>query len=57
MTSPDIAYGGRIALSGKNVFSNKFHHNLINNISVRNQLNGHSSHFHHNIINGVKSSR
>lgn len=55
MTAPDVAYGGRIALSG-NAYENILHHNLIKNINVANQIRGHHNHIHHNIIDGVKNS-
>jgi len=56
ITSPDIAYGGRIATDGKWCYQNEIFNNTIKNISVRNQLNGHNNHFHHNIIDTVRHS-
>ncbi len=55
LTSPDIAYGGRLAYSGY-VTKNNIHHNLITQISVRNQFGGYNNQFHHNIIDGVLNS-
>jgi parallel beta-helix repeat protein len=55
LTSPDIAYGGRFDMAG-NSYKNEIHHNLIKNISVRNQVKGHDNYFHHNMIDGVKNS-
>jgi len=51
MTSPDICYGGRIAIDDAHhceVFNNE-----IINTSVQSQFNGYNNHFHHNIIDGT----
>lgn len=53
-TSPDICYGGRIAIDDAHhceLFNNK-----IINTSVQSQLNGYNNHIHHNIIAGTKNS-
>lgn len=55
MTAPDVAYGGRIALSG-NAYKNELHHNLIKDINVVNQIRGFENYFHHNVIDGVNNS-
>jgi len=52
MTSPDVTYGGRVGYSG-NVYEVEFHHNLMINTSVRNQIRGFKNHFHHNIIDTI----
>ena len=56
LTSPDIAYGGRIGWGGEWCYQNEIFCNIIQNISVRNQPNGRDNHFHHNIIDGVRHS-
>ena len=51
LTSPDIIYGGRMAVDDAHhceVFNNQ-----IINTSVQSQLDGYSNHFHHNIIDGT----
>ena len=56
ITAPDLAYGGRIALDGRYCANNEVYNNIIYNIAVRNQFNGHNNHFHHNIVYKVRSS-
>ncbi|NOX17129.1 MAG: T9SS type A sorting domain-containing protein [Chlorobi bacterium] len=54
LTSPDIAYGGRIVVDGES-FGNEIYNNQIINASVQSQLNGQSNRYHHNIFYGTKS--
>jgi hypothetical protein len=54
LTSPDICYGGRIAVDdATNV---EIYNNEIINTSVQSQLNGQSNHYHHNIFYGTKDT-
>jgi len=55
VTSPDIAYGGRINIDG-NANHNYLYQNFIKNISVRNQIGGHDNNFSCNIIDTVHNS-
>ena len=56
LTAPDVAYGGRISMDGVGCNYNEIAYNIIENIHVRNQINGSYNHIHHNIINGVHNS-
>ncbi len=49
IVSPDLAYGGRIAIDGY-CHHNEIYDNVIKNTSVQSQLNGHENHIHHNIF-------
>lgn len=54
LTSPDICYGGRIAVDDASnilVFNNE-----IINTSVQSQLNGQNNHYHHNIFLNTKNT-
>ncbi len=54
MTSPNIAYGGRLAVDDAHhceVYNNRIYHT-----SVQTQLNGYSNHYHHNIIEATSDS-
>lgn len=55
ITSPDIAYGGRIAIDGF-CYDNEIYNNLFIDISVQNQINGFNNHIHHNIFERVKNT-
>jgi len=55
ITSPDIAYGGRVAIDGF-CFNNEIYNNLLIDISVQNQFNGYENHIHHNIFKRIKNS-
>lgn len=54
LTSPDISYGGRLAVDDAK--NNEIFNNQIFNTSVQSQLNGQSNHYHHNIFQGTKTS-
>ena len=56
LTAPDIAYGGRIGLDGKNAYNNEFYNNTIDNIKAPIQFNGHDNSFHNNTVKNVKVS-
>jgi hypothetical protein len=49
LTSPDIAYGGRIGVDGESS-ENEIFNNKIFYTSVQSQLDGHNNHYHHNIF-------
>lgn len=49
ITSPDLAYGGRIAIDGY-CYDNEIFDNTIEFTSVQSQFNGHNNHIHHNIF-------
>lgn len=54
LTSPDICYGGRLAVDNSSnieVFNNRIH-----NTSITSQLNGQNNHYHHNIFSSTKDS-
>ena len=55
ITSPDIAYGGRVAIDGY-CYNNEIYDNLITNTATQTQLNGFNNHIHHNIFKETKSS-
>ena len=55
ITSPDIAYGGRIAIDGY-CSENEIYNNLFVDISVQNQFNGFNNHIHHNIFKDIKNT-
>ena len=54
LSSPDICYGGRIAVDDAN--NVEVYNNEIINTSVQSQLNGQSCHFHHNIFAGTTNT-
>lgn len=54
LTSPDICYGGRIAVD--DAHHCELFNNRIIDTSVQSQLNGHSNHYHHNIFINTRSS-
>ena len=54
LTSPDICYGGRLAID--DAHDCEIFNNNIVNTSVQSQINGYNNHFHHNIINGRLST-
>ncbi len=54
MTSPDICYGGRIAVD--DAVHCEIYNNEIVNTSVQSQLNGQNNHYHHNIFRGTKNT-
>ena len=56
LTAPDIAYGGRIGVDGKNTHNNEFYANTIKDIKAPNQFNGHDNYFHDNRVEDVKES-
>jgi len=56
LTSPDIAYGGRVVLDGDLCYSNRVYNNLLKDIAVTNQFNGHNNHFHHNVIDTIRKT-
>ncbi len=56
ITAPDIAYGGRIGVDGKNNHNNKFYDNIIKDIKAPIQFNGHDNEFYNNIVEDVKES-
>ena len=51
LTSPDICYGGRMAVD--DAHDCEVYNNQIIHTSVQTQLNGFDNHFHHNIIDGT----
>jgi len=55
ITSPDIAYGGRIAIDGY-CSLNEIYNNQFVDISVQNQFNGFNNHIHHNIFKRIKNT-
>ena len=55
ITSPDIAYGGRMAIDGF-CYDNEIYNNLFIDISVQNQFNGFNNHIHHNIFERVRNT-
>lgn len=54
LTSPDICYGGRIAVD--NASNIEVFNNRIYNTSITSQLNGEDNHYHHNIFSETKDS-
>lgn len=54
LTSPDICYGGRIAVD--DATNIEVYNNEIINTSVQSQLNGQSNHYHHNIFSDTKDT-
>ena len=56
LTAPDIAYGGRIGLDGKNAANNYFHNNIITDIKSPIQFNGHDNRFQNNQVTDIKQS-
>ena len=55
LSSPDICYGGRMAVEdGAN--NNELFNNQIINTSVQSQLGGQNNHYHHNIFYGTRST-
>jgi hypothetical protein len=56
LTAPDIAYGGRIGVDGKNTHSNEFYNNTIHNIKAPIQFNGHDNIFRNNNVYNVFES-
>ncbi len=56
LTAPDIAYGGRIGLDGKNAANNNFHDNTIKDIKAPIQFNGHDNKFQNNLVTDIKQS-
>ena len=54
-TSPDVAYGGRLGITGF-AYNNELFNNLIIDTSVRSQFNGYKNHIHHNIFKGTMRS-
>lgn len=54
LTSPDICYGGRLAVD--NAVQNEIYDNQIFHTSVQSQLNGQNNHYHHNIFNGTTNT-
>lgn len=55
ITSPDLAYGGRVAIDGY-CHHNEIFDNVIKNTSVQSQINGHENHVHHNIFKNTLNS-
>ncbi len=56
LTAPDIAYGGRIGIDGKNTHDNEFYANTIHDIRSPIQFNGHDNTFHDNTVYNVYES-
>ncbi len=56
LTAPDIAYGGRIGIDGKNTANNEFYNNTIKDIKAPIQFNGHDNSFHDNSVEDIKVS-
>ncbi len=56
LTAPDIAYGGRIGIDGKNTHNIEVYGNTINDIKSPIQFNGHDNSFHNNTVENVKTS-
>ena len=54
LTSPDICYGGRIAVDDANHV--EIYNNQIINTSIQSQLNGQTNHYHHNIFAGTTNT-
>jgi len=56
LSAPDIAYGGRIGVDGKNNHDNKFYNNRVHDIKAPIQFNGHDNEFSGNVVEDVKVS-
>ncbi len=56
LSAPDVAYGGRIGLDGKNASNNQVHDNNIHDIYAPIQFNGHDNKFTKNIVSNVHTS-
>ncbi len=56
ITSPDIAYGGRIGIDGWGTHNNKFYDNNITDIASAIQFNGKSNSFYNNRVVGTRNS-
>ena len=56
LTAPDIAYGGRIGVDGKNTHHNEFYSNTIHDIKAPIQFNGHDNSFHDNNVYNIFES-
>ena len=55
LSSPDICYGGRMAVED-GAYNNELFNNQIINTSVQSQLGGQNNHYHHNIFSGTKDT-
>ncbi len=56
LTAPDIAYGGRIGIDGKNTHNNEFYANTVHDIRSPIQFNGHDNTFHNNTVYNIYES-
>ncbi len=56
LLAPDIAYGGRLAIDGKNAANNEVSGNTIHDIRAPIQFNGHDNSFHDNSVYNVFES-